>query len=111
MKNTIFIILALIFAFNTMNAQDEYARQRIASYKRVEIGGDFTKLTANEKQMIPLLIEAAKIIDELFWKQNFGDKESLFSKVKDDYAKQFCMINYGPWDQLNDEKPFVEGFG
>jgi len=111
MKNTIFIILALIFAFKSMYAQDEYAKQRLASFKKVEIGGDLSRLTDNEKKMIPLLIEAAKLIDELFWKQNYGDKEALLSKVKDNDTKQFCMVNYGPWDQLNDEKPFVEGFG
>ncbi len=31
--------------------------------------------------------------------------------IADQWTKEFAMINYGPWERLNDMKPFVAGFG
>jgi hypothetical protein len=68
-------------------------------------------LTEKEKQMLPLLLDAAKIMDEIFWTQAYGDKNLLFSKGLDEYTEKFVKINYGPWERLNDNTPFVQGFG
>jgi hypothetical protein len=72
---------------------------------------DLNVLTEKEKQMLPLLLDAAKIMDEIFWTQAFGDKNSLFSASLDEYAEKFVKINYGPWERLNNNQPFVQGFG
>ncbi len=34
-------------------------------------------LSEKEKQMIPILIEVSKIMDELFWQEAYGDKSAL----------------------------------
>ena len=39
-------------------------------------------LTENEKKLIPIFIEIAEIIDDLFWKQTFGDK-SILDTIQD----------------------------
>lgn len=72
---------------------------------------DLNVLTEKEKQMLPLLLDAAKIMDEIFWTQAFGDKNSLLSAGFDEYAEKFVKINYGPWERLNNNQPFVQGFG
>jgi hypothetical protein len=72
---------------------------------------DLNVLTEKEKQMLPLLLDAAKIMDEIFWTQAFGDKNSLFSAGFDEYTEKFVKINYGPWERLNNNQPFVQGFG
>ena len=85
---------------------------------RPEIYADFT-LTADlghlgdeQKQMIALLIEAAEIMDDLFWRQSFGDDYAAWLDSLDDArTRQFAELNYGPWDALDDDKPFVAGFG
>ena len=111
MKKLILIVLALILSTQVMYSQNDYAKQRVEAFKKVKLETDLSRLTANEQKMIPILIEISKIMDDLFWKQNFGDKEKFLSGLNDDYEKQFALINYGPWDQLNDEKPFIQGFG
>ena len=68
------------------------------------------QLSENEKQLIPIFIQIADIMDQLFWKQTFGDKKIL-DTIQDPFVKEFAMINYGPWEQLNNDKPFVSGFG
>ncbi len=68
------------------------------------------QLSENGKQLIPIFIQIADIMDQLFWKQTFGDKKIL-DTIQDPFMKDFAMINYGPWEQLNNDKPFVPGFG
>jgi hypothetical protein len=61
--------------------------------------------------MVSLLIEASQIMDGLFWRQAFGDKQELLSGIEDPAQRRFAEINYGPWDRLDGDKPFVESFG
>ena len=69
-------------------------------------------LSDNEKQMLPLLFEAADIMDGLFWNENYGDKDELMTKIGDNAdIKKLATIAYGPWDGLDGNKPFVEGIG
>ncbi len=85
---------------------------------RPEIYADFTltadisHLNEDQKKMIALLIEASEIMDDLFWRQSFGDdyKEWLES-IEDERTRRFAELNYGPWDALADDEPFMEGFG
>jgi hypothetical protein len=67
-------------------------------------------LSDKEKQLIPIFIQIADIMDQLFWKQTFGDK-SLLDNISDPYMAEFAQINYGPWERLDNNKPFVPGFG
>ncbi|RDX37298.1 Zn-dependent hydrolase [Kangiella sp. HD9-110m-PIT-SAG07] len=89
---------------------------KTSSYSRFDIYAPFTltsdlsHLSDNQKEMIGLLIEAGHIMDDLFWKQSFGDKQSLLSGIDNPKAKKFAIINYGPWDRLDNNKPFLEGF-
>ncbi|HRN55438.1 MAG TPA: hypothetical protein PLL71_03250 [Agriterribacter sp.] len=88
-----------------------YIRQRVASYEKVKLTTDVSRLTAKEKEMLPLLIKAAGIMDDLFWLQAYGHKDSLLDATPDEAARQFIRINYGPWDRLNNDTPFIAGAG
>lgn len=85
--------------------------EKLAKYVKVPLTTDLSVLTAEERQMLPLLFDAAAIMDELFWLQAFGDKHSLLDTISDTAALQFAMINYGPWDRLDGQKPFLGGYG
>jgi hypothetical protein len=84
---------------------------RFDIYKEVTLSSDLSHLSANQKKMIGLLIDASKIMDDLFWKQAYGDKASLLSSIKDPKARYFADVNYGPWDRLNGDKSFITEFG
>ncbi|MCL2246940.1 MAG: Zn-dependent hydrolase [Lentimicrobiaceae bacterium] len=68
------------------------------------------QLSEKEKQMIPIFIQIAEIMDQLFWKQTFGDK-TILDTITDIYMADFAMINYGPWERLKENQPFVPGYG
>jgi hypothetical protein len=85
---------------------------------RPEIYADFTltadisHLSDDQRKMIALLIDASQIMDDLFWRQSFGDNyEEWLDSIADDRTRRFAELNYGPWDGLDDDKPFMDGFG
>jgi hypothetical protein len=85
---------------------------------RPEIYADFT-LTADlsvytdeQREMIGLLIDASQIMDDLFWKQAYGDDyEFWLGSIGVAETRLFADQNYGPWDRLDGENPFIEGVG
>ena len=50
-------------------------------------------------------------MDNLFWKQTYGDKDELMKQIDDPATAEYALINYGPWDRLDGNRPFVKGFG
>jgi len=83
----------------------------LAKYTPVRLTADLTVLTDRQKEMVPLLIEAAQIMDQLFWKDAYGDREALLNSIEDPNLRRFAEINYGPWDRLDGDKPFIDGVG
>ncbi len=81
-------------------------------YAEFTLTADLGYLTDNQRQMVAILIEASRIMDDLFWKQTWGnDHEAWLDSIGVDEARRFAEINYGPWDRLDDNKPFIEGVG
>lgn len=86
-------------------------QQKMAAYTSVAIHSDTTALTPKERQMLPLLIDAARAMDPIFWEQAYGSRDSLMKAVSDTGVRRFIDINYGPWDKLEDNAPFVTEIG
>ncbi len=95
------------FDKNPISANDSL----ISKYTPFRLEADLSGLTPNETKMVPLLIDAAKIMNDIFWQQAYGDKEVFLKSIKDSTLRAFAMINYGPWDRLNGNTPFIEGVG
>jgi hypothetical protein len=86
-------------------------QKKVNEYAVVKLTTDMSKLTEKEKQMLPVLLEVAQIMDDIFWEQTWGNKAALLDTIKDPFAKQFAAINYGPWDRLDENKAFISGIG
>ena len=87
------------------------AEDLLAKYTTVTLNADLSVLTERERQMIPLLIEAGQAMEEIFWRQAYGDKDALMASIDDPGLRRFAEINYGPWDRLDANAPFVSGVG
>ncbi|MBT8080324.1 MAG: Zn-dependent hydrolase [Gammaproteobacteria bacterium] len=62
--------------------------------------------------MLVLLIRASEIMDDLFWRQAYGDGyEAWLESIGVAATRRFAELNYGPWDRLNDDAPFIQGVG
>jgi len=84
---------------------------KLSDFATFRLTSDLTKLSDNERKMIPLLIQAADLMNEIFWLQAYGDKDTLFEQLKDDNARKLAGIHYGPWDRMNGNAPLFEGTG
>ena len=102
---------ATVAGDNASTAAASVAPSRFDIYAEVALNVDLSSLSSNQKQMVALLIEAGKISDEIFWKQVWGDKQALLSSISDPKIKRFAQFNYGPWDRLDSDKPFITAFG
>ena len=113
------LAIALLVASCGPSSSPETATAPVTtSQPRPEIYADFTltadlsHLSHEQREMIRVLIEASEIMDDLFWRQAYGDDyQQWLESIGIDEARRFAELNYGPWDRLADEAPFVKGAG
>jgi len=86
-------------------------QKKLAQYATVRLSTDLGKLSENERRMIPLLIQAARAMDAVFWREAYGNRDSLLESISDPAVQRYIQINYGPWDRLDNNRPFVDGVG
>lgn len=123
MKRCSFLFLVLIvtcgFTFNscdtatTDNSNEDKMtiEERLDQYTTVKLTTDMSKLSDSQEKVLGLLIEAAKPTTDIFWHEAYGDKSKLMEMIENPKKEKFAVINYGPWDRLNNNEPFVEGVG
>ncbi len=86
---------------------------KIDQYAKTEIKYDENLLDDNQKIVVRKLFEAAKLMDELFLEQvyskNFDIKAELESTSDPLSLKklEYFNINFGPFDRLDNNKPFI----
>jgi hypothetical protein len=86
-------------------------QKHLADYATVKLDADLSKFDARQKKMIALLVEAADGMNTLYWQQAWGDRDALLQKISDPATREFAEINYGPWNRLDNDRPFVDGIG
>ena len=96
---------------SNMTADAPAPEALLSNYTDFRLTTDLSALSENERRMIPLLIEAGQVMDEIFWVQAYGGRDTLRTIVTDPDLWRYVEINYGPWDRLNDNEPFIEGIG
>lgn len=95
----------------TTQQQESPMKAKVEEYAQVELKSDLVNgLNNKEKELVKIFFQVGEITDDLFWKQTFGDK-SVLDTLTDSYAKKFAMIQYGAWDRLDNNKPFLPGYG
>ncbi|MFW5754566.1 MAG: dipeptidyl-peptidase 3 family protein [Marinilabiliaceae bacterium] len=115
MKELIMVAFALPFLTACQTNQPDYEAsvpdigERVEAYEPFKLTTDLDELSDDQREMLPLLFEAADIMDDLFWEQAWGDKKALLENIEDENLREFARINYGPWDRLKDNEPFIKG--
>jgi len=119
MKITLWILtITLLMGLSSCSNQNEMKdtnmlESKIAQYVKTEIKYDKNLLDENQKIVVQKLFEAAKIMDAIFLEQvyskNLDIKNELQkSKSEDDkYKLEYFTINFGPFDRLDHDKPFI----
>lgn len=94
-----------------LSHEDSLMLAKVNEFALVKLTTDLSKLTENEKKMIPLLIEAADLVDGIYWVQTIAEKDTFLNSIPDTLTRKFAGINYGPWERLNGNQPFIDGYG
>ena len=86
-------------------------QKKVDAYAVFQIGSPYMEgISDNGKEVLNLFRKAADEADNIFWQQTFGDKNAILS-LPDGAAKDLALINYGPWDRMDNNAPFIEGYG
>lgn len=110
MKKIIFIcILGTINTVFAASAKDSI-QIKLEAYKKVKLTADLSDISIVEREGLKHLIRAAEYIDEIFRAQAFSGSR-LVDTITNKNILEFIRINYGPWDRLNNNYPFVNGIG
>ncbi|MBN2758594.1 MAG: hypothetical protein JXR51_15590, partial [Bacteroidales bacterium] len=96
MKKILFLF-ALLFSFANMACNQPIAqntdettdtiselKMKLNEFESVKLTTDLTELSDNEKEMLPFLFEAAKIMDDIYWIEAFGDKKDFLKSLDAD---------------------------
>lgn len=105
------LLVFLVAALGTApaSAQPASADSLLEKYTTVRLASDLSGLSESQHRVIALLIEAGQEMDAIFREQAYGNLDSLLQTIDDPALRRFAEINYGPWDRLAGNEPFIEG--
>lgn len=102
---------AMVLSSASCKQQESPLKAKVDEYAPFELKSELVnQLSANEKEIVKIFFQIGTIAENLFWEQTFGDK-AVIDALADPYAREFAYIQYGAWDRLDNNKPFLEGFG
>ena len=87
--------------------------ERLAKFKPIHISFDSASLTDREKKMVSKLVDAAGLLDCIYWRQSDLEGLKLYLSLansknpEDQMLRQYLKINGGRFDLIDDNKPFV----
>ncbi len=108
--------VATLCATGCKNKTDEAAvsplQAKVDSYAPFTLTTDLSVLTDDERALVPIFIQIGEVMDNLYWDQYFGwENRAALDTLTDSAMKRFAEIQYGAWDRLGEEKPFIPGVG
>ena len=56
-------------------------------------------LTTRERALLPVLLAACMEMDDIFWQEASGDRNTVLSTIDDQDIRSLVDFNYGPWDR------------
>ena len=96
-----------------MNFNENYEPDKINKYLEIiDISPDISYLSDNQKRVLSYLIEATKIIDDLFYIQKYPQNLELkrdLLKLNDKKSLVYFTIQQGPFNQFKDNLPYIDG--
>lgn len=94
---------------------DPQIEAKLRQFAPTELTADVSGLPDNERQALAKMVEAAQLFDGLFLEQVWADNSAMLARLAADHTPQgqallhLFLINKGPWDRIDHQKPFVPG--
>jgi len=87
----------------------------IARFAPVELHADASKLSPGDQKALAKLLDAARVIDDIFLDQVWSGNVALRAKLAKDTSPlgkarlHYFDLNKGPWSELDDHAAFIPG--
>lgn len=81
--------------------------ERLAQWKTVDMPFHRTGLSANEVQMVNKLVDACRLLDDVYWRQSDKQGFELLKTTTDGTLQRLLVIMGSRWDLLDENRPFV----
>jgi len=101
------ILLAPGLKAQGSSAQDRDIAVRLAKWKNVDMPFRSAGLTPPERQMVEKLVEACRLLDDVFWRQSDLDGLALYKTTSSPSLKTLLTIMGGRWDLIDENRPFA----
>ncbi len=88
-------------------------QKQLAKFAPTVIEYDKSQLSEGDQVAVLKLVEAAKLMDKIFWQQAYHGELTMDSEMLDRIpgARDYFQINFGPYDRLESNRPFLDGVG
>jgi hypothetical protein len=87
--------------------------KRVAQFAPTPLNADLSALTAEDRQVLDKLVEASKLMNEIYLRQTWTGNPAMRERLQGytgphaDAVRQYFTINFGPWDRLKEREPFI----
>jgi hypothetical protein len=105
---------------NTQSKQEKQEKsivpdieKRLAQFAPVRMDADLSSLTEQDRQVLSKLAEASRYLDEIYLRQTWAGNPALKQEMaawqgaQAEAARGYFAINVGPWDRIDERKPFI----
>jgi hypothetical protein len=113
----------MVLAMNTLAKSKEATKvpdqlqlqTMISRFAPTPLRVDTSKLSSGDRQALAKLIEASRLLDDIFMRQFWSGNVALYQKLKQDVSPlgkerlRYFWLNKGPWSDLDDYKAFIPG--
>ncbi len=110
------LALTMLSDAQTTGTPDLTGLQKMAArFTPTPIRVDVSKLSAGDRKALVKLIEASRILNEVFMQQYWSGDVALYEKLQRDMTPlgkarlHYFWLNKGPWSNIDDDAPFIPG--
>ncbi|HEX8091505.1 MAG TPA: hypothetical protein VF762_21810, partial [Blastocatellia bacterium] len=94
---------------------DSTLAAKIGRFAPTDVTADVSHLSAGDRKALDKIIQAARLMDPLYYRQIWSGNAALKKKLEADDSPagrqrlHYFVINKGPWSRLDNNEPFIEG--
>ncbi len=108
MKIGLISFIILITNLGYSQSWEDTIQKKLQQFKTVQLTADLSQFNAKQKMGLLMLIHAAQQADMIF--RNQSNPQHLWvDTFRQKSVRQFVNLNYGPWERLNNDLPFIKG--
>jgi hypothetical protein len=106
-RNASLLFCATILTAIGLTAQDRDIEARLARWKNVDMPFRSDGLTERERRMVDKLVEACRLLDDVYWRQSDLAGLTLYKTTTNPSLKTLLTIMGGRWDLIDENRPFA----